>query len=104
MSLKAIEMQIAIPRTQEAGKIQEQFEQRSQLQVHQAENEVLSDVERKRSTVMSQERKEKAAFDSKQGRNGHTKEHGGKQNQKRKEENVQIYHHPYKGKAIDFSG
>ena len=31
MSLKAIELQVAIPRTQDAGKLQEQLQQKSQI-------------------------------------------------------------------------
>lgn len=51
MSWKSIEMQIALPRTQDAGKIQEQMEQRGKLvQESLAINQTTTE-ELKRTTV-----------------------------------------------------
>ena len=57
MSLKAIEMQIALPRTQDAGKIQEQLQQRSQVQLDHAAHEVQKQVEKNEHSVVKEERK-----------------------------------------------
>ncbi|MDV7763287.1 hypothetical protein SC499_01090 [Peribacillus simplex] len=62
MSLKAIEMQIAIPRTQDAGKIQEQNQQKNLIQQDHAAHQVQKDSERKQRTVVGEERKLPAHF------------------------------------------
>ncbi|AMM92482.1 hypothetical protein UP17_07915 [Peribacillus simplex] len=61
MSLKAIEMQFAIPRTQDAGKIQEQNQQKNLIQQDHAAHQVQKDSERKQRTVV-EERKLPAHF------------------------------------------
>ena len=57
MSLKAIEMQIALPRTQVAGKIQEQNQQKNLIQQEHAAHHVRNNQERKLKTVVSEEQK-----------------------------------------------
>lgn len=47
MSLKAIEMQVALPRTHDAGKLLEQMQQRGQLQ-HDLASESVKREEEKR--------------------------------------------------------
>ena len=55
MSLKAIEMQVALPRTLDAGKIQEQMQQRSQNMIHIANDAVQHESEKKRNSVIKNE-------------------------------------------------
>jgi hypothetical protein len=102
MSLKAIEMQIALPRTQDAGKIQEQIQQRGQhLQEHAAQS-VTKEDELKRKTVLKNEQKNEAQL-HKDGNGKDQQRHQSEQKMKKQEKLVQ-QHHPYKGKMIDYSG
>ncbi|MBM7692239.1 dsDNA-specific endonuclease/ATPase MutS2 [Peribacillus deserti] len=102
MSLKAIEMQIALPRTQEAGKIQEQLQQRGQLQNDLASLEMHKEDKRKTSTVTRKNQKEKLHLtDEIEGEKGTYLEID-------KEESLQTSEssapHPFKGNFVDFSG
>jgi hypothetical protein len=102
MSLKAIEMQVALPRTLDAGKIQEQLQQRGQHMMEHANEAVKKDVENKRTSVMKSEHSAEAKL----------LQDGKKQNHKNQkgnfgptpEEEKDKEHHPYKGTVIDYSG
>lgn len=99
MSWKAVEMQVGLPRTQDAGKIQEQLQQRGQfMQDMLASAQVQSD-EVKRKTVNELEQKKQVKNDK----------------QKQQEEEKQPHshlakthgntpEHPYLGKKIDING
>ncbi|CAH0213332.1 hypothetical protein SRABI96_02222 [Peribacillus sp. Bi96] len=67
MSLKAIEMQVALPRTSDAGEIQEQNQQKSLVQQNHAAHQVKKDLERKQKTVVGEEQKLPAHFYEKEG-------------------------------------
>jgi hypothetical protein len=102
MSLKAIEMQIALPRMQDASKLQEQIQQRGQLQNDVAANSVIKEVEQNRISVNKHEQKEKARLkDHERDGNGNQQ---GKKNRKNKESQPVKEVHPYKGNFFDFSG
>ncbi|UII57437.1 hypothetical protein LS684_08375 [Cytobacillus spongiae] len=103
MSLKAIEMQIALPRTQDAGKLQEQLQQRGQILQDQASDRVLKDDEKKRTTVMKHEQKEKAKFHEKEGSKGQDQSFSD-QTPNKKQKELEKQEHPYKGHSIDYSG
>jgi hypothetical protein len=103
MSLKAIEMQIALPRTQDAGKIQEQLQQRGQhLQEHAAQS-VTKEDELKRKTVVKNNQKQEARLNQDGGQPGHHQQKGRDDKKSKDDQDVQP-HHPYKGKVIDYSG
>jgi hypothetical protein len=103
MSLKAIEMQIALPRTHDAGKIQEQLQQRGQhLQEHAAQS-VTKEDDLKRKTVVKNHQKQEARLNQEDSHSGH-QEQNGRGNQKNKDDQTVQPHHPYKGKVIDYSG
>lgn len=106
MSLKVIEMQIALPRTQDAGKIQEQLQQRSQIQLDHAAQEVQKEVEKKEHSVVKEERKSPVQFHAEQG--NPDKGPFIKQTKKKKKEEKKTtsisQQHPYKGQSIDYSG
>lgn len=103
MSLKAIEMQIALPRTHDAGKIQEQLQQRGQhLQDHAAQR-VTKEDELKRKTVFKNEQKTKARLNKDDSSASH-QEQESKQNKQKKNPKLDHHDHPYKGKRIDYSG
>jgi hypothetical protein len=104
MSLKAIEMQIALPRTHDAGKIQEQIQQRGQhLQDHAAQR-VTKEDELKRTTVMKNNQKQEARLHQERGSSGQQDESRQQQKKQQKQEENSSQNHPYKGKVIDYSG
>lgn len=105
MSLKAIEMQIALPRTQDAGKIQEQIQQRSQIQHDYAAHEVQKEVDKMQHSVVKEEQKSFLKFNEKDGnRDSGTFEQQKKKNQDKKKNTSNSQIHPYKGNLIDYSG
>lgn len=105
MSLKSVEMQIALPRTIEAGKIQEQLQQRGQNMNDIGVQQTQKEEEKKRSTVIKQEQKGNVKLSQKQQENQQGT-NGQQENEEQKEEKEkkQKEYHPYKGTVIDFSG
>lgn len=102
MSLKAIEMQIALPRMQDASKLQEQLQQRGQQQNDFAANTFAKEVEKNRISVNKQEQKEQVRLkDHQRDKNDNQQ---GKRNRKNKESQPVKEVHPYKGNFFDFSG
>jgi len=102
MSLKSIEMQIALPRTQDAGKLQEQLQGRGQLQNDLAASSVQKEEELKRKTVTKQEQKDEVKWNQESDKNNHqSPDDQQTEGQKECKEKAQ---HPYKGKFIDVSG
>ncbi len=103
MSLKAIEMQVALPRTLDAGKIQEQMQQRGQNMINIANDAVQNESEKKRNSVIKNEQSAETKL-NKDAKNNMIKMDRNvnmdvfKQKKRKKE------HHPYKGTIIDYSG
>ncbi|WP_019242282.1 MULTISPECIES: hypothetical protein [Bacillus] len=109
MSLKAIEMQVALPRTQDAGKMQEQIQQRSQIAHDLAAHEMQKEVEKQEKSVMKYEQKDKLHLkedeESPYEGNSQGKDMNGNNHKENKqEEKIVKVVHPYKGNTIDFSG
>lgn len=102
MSLKAVELQIAIPRTHEASKIQEQLEQRASHDQSGLGLANQKELEQKRS---KSEMLEKSTHQGiRQQGDGSAKGKGQNPSSsfKKKQENDEKWH-PYKGKHIDLS-
>ncbi|MGN1386545.1 MAG: hypothetical protein ACI4XS_08085 [Bacillus sp. (in: firmicutes)] len=57
MSLKAIELQVALPRTHDAGKLQEQIQQKGKLTHDFSAREMQKEVEKQEKTVVKQKTK-----------------------------------------------
>ncbi|WP_409294353.1 hypothetical protein V1498_14210 [Peribacillus sp. SCS-26] len=99
MSLKAIEMQIALPRTLDAQKVQEQLQQRGQLQNAEATREIDKEARRRRSSVTRKNELEKTQADN-----------GGRQPEDLQPACCESSRedapapHPFKGAFVDFSG
>ncbi|MGX1264619.1 SLT domain-containing protein [Rossellomorea marisflavi] len=89
MTLKAIELQVALPRTFEAGKATEQAQQLGQAVNHAASLGMQKETYKQRHTVNRMKGKAPLARSGKDPRY---------EDGKREE------HHPFKGKAIDYSG
>ncbi|WPK11928.1 RNA polymerase subunit sigma [Lysinibacillus louembei] len=100
MSLKGVELQIAIPKTFDAGKIADQQHQNNILQQMHANEALKKEIERKQKTVNDTENLD-AVSDNKEGNNTANAE---QQNKKKKEEEKVKAHHPFKGNFIDYSG
>ncbi|QTM99437.1 hypothetical protein ERJ70_09050 [Sediminibacillus dalangtanensis] len=101
MSWKSVEMQVALPRVQDAAKMQEQLQQRGQQtqELLAAAQQNLEEVKRKqvnhsvhKADVHNKEKKEKQ-FNAKDS-----------QQKKKADEEKTDNNHPYLGRKIDFSG
>jgi hypothetical protein len=105
MSLKSIEMQVALPRTFEASKIHEELSHRGQGMNNQAAQEMKQDELKQRNTVLKQEQKDAAKLNHEGEHSNNQRDHKGKQ-PKSKQSNPQptAEKHPFKGNLIDFSG
>ncbi|ALC86006.1 hypothetical protein AM499_09315 [Bacillus sp. FJAT-22090] len=100
MSLKGVELQIAIPKTFDAGKVAEQLQQQSSVNQANAQAASERQLEKNRETVTKSENTAEAALeDSKQER----EEQERKRREKREIEMKEIKH-PFKGNFVDFSG
>lgn len=102
MSLKSVEMQIALPRTQDAGKMQNELNGRAQAMNAHAHIAVEKDDQLKRKTVT--ENHESARMKAK--KEGNDQNHpfaDGRKDQRDKGEKGNL-EHPYKGKFIDYKG
>ncbi len=102
MSLKAIEMQVALPRTYDAGKIQDQQDQRGQLMNNHALQATLQEELKKRTSVIKGEGKGNVSSN----REKDTESASLSQGQKKftQDEELALPDHPYKGSMIDYSG
>lgn len=99
MSLKGIELQIAIPKTFDAGKIAEQKQQQSQVNQDLANRLTEEQVIKNRETVLEAETSAKADADKKNREEQEEKE---KRRILKEEEERTV--HPYKGSFVDFTG
>jgi hypothetical protein len=105
MSLKSIEMQIALPRTFDASKLHDQLSQRGQHINDHATQEMKQEEIKLRSSVIKQERKDEAKLNQ-DGEN--SKDHREQKENKSKNNQEEIHQptekHPYKGNFVDYSG
>jgi len=102
MSLKAVEMQIALPRTQDAGKLQSEWNNRALLMNGQANVAVLKEADKKRKTVSENEEAYLAEWkDDESGRDRDLPPTQVKDIEHHSEDQVQ---HPFKGHHIDYLG
>ncbi|WML43727.1 hypothetical protein [Neobacillus sp. PS3-40] len=105
MSLKLIEMQIALPRTVDAAKLHEQLSHRGQLSNDHASMQMKQEEIKLRSSVIKQEQKDKANLHH-GGQNSEGENKQPEQRTKDSQNEVQQPgdKHPYKGNFLDFSG
>ncbi|OAB41362.1 hypothetical protein [Paenibacillus glacialis] len=102
--MKSVELQIAVPRTQEAGKIQNEFHQRSaQEQSLLMNQQIKESLEmRQRSSGVAETAK---SLIREEGKQQHSSESDG-QSASNQQEHSSEHHpaeHPYKGHHIDLS-
>lgn len=100
MSLKGVELQIAIPKTFDAGKIAEQHQQNVVQQQFNANEALKKETERKQLAVNNTEKINEINDEEKQ-EGDQQKSHHYNDEKKQSEPQVQ---HPFKGNLVDFSG
>ncbi|ARD49320.1 hypothetical protein SporoP37_14730 [Sporosarcina sp. P37] len=98
MSLKSIELQIAIPKTFEAGKIAEQKQQQSQLAQDSANMLTEKQALKSKETVLEADPYAKLDADDRQ-----PDDESDQRKEKQKKEQ-QRPKHPFKGSFVDCSG
>ncbi|KOY82703.1 RNA polymerase subunit sigma [Lysinibacillus macroides] len=100
MSLKGVELQIAIPKTFEAGKMADQAQQQVLAQQAHANEALKKEVERKQKIVNTSESMDEISEEEEAGGeyiNGIYKK-------KNKHKLKKQAKHPFKGNFVDFSG
>ncbi|TFB23186.1 hypothetical protein E3U55_05045 [Filobacillus milosensis] len=100
MSWKGVELQVALPRTQDAGQLQDQLNQRGQFsQDHFAQSQ-LKEADLKRKKVLETNEEEKITNEEDESKNEqiYSSKHQSQSPLEYKEQ------HPYLGKIIDYSG
>jgi hypothetical protein len=101
MGLKSIEMQVALPRTQELGRMQEQFNQRAVIDQHLKSEEEKKRAEEERKKTKEAQQKEKGLIasdeESRSSQQGETK----KSKKKTLESKQKQATHPFVGNNID---
>lgn len=102
MSLKGVELQIAIPKTFEAGKIADQAQQQVSAQQAHANEALKKEVERKQKIVNTSEGMDEISEDEDAG-GEYLKGIYKKKKNKRDQQEKQAKH-PFKGNFVDFSG
>lgn len=101
MSLKALELQIAIPKTFEAGKIADQQQQHVINQQINANEALKKEVARQQTIVNETEGLDALSEEEERGQNQQQQQHMKKQQQKQQQQKAQ---HPFKGNLFDYSG
>ena len=105
MGLKSIEMQIAIPRSQDACKMQEQLSRQAQQFQETLTDQQLRDEIVKRHKTNRQEKVLKREVDDREERSHYeTAEEKDKDREKQTHNLNEQIKHPYLGKQIDWSG
>ena len=99
MSLKGVELQIAIPKTFEAGKMVEQAQQQALAQQANANEALKKELERKQKIVNISEGIEQISEEEA----GVEYIHGTRKKKKNEQPKKQAQH-PFKGNFVDFSG
>ncbi|AYC29266.1 hypothetical protein [Paenisporosarcina cavernae] len=99
MSLKGVELQIAIPKTFDAGKMADQSNQSMLSNQASAANASSRQLEKNRASVVDSKESEKTGQFSE-----NSNQQFSDQNKKESNEENAKMEHPYKGNFFDFSG
>lgn len=102
MGFKSVELQIAIPRSQDAGKMQEQMMKQGQQFQETLTNNNLREALLKRKQVNEYDAVEKQTVKKEDAHHQLQDEHQGVGNEKSAE--LMEPDHPYLGNHVDFSG
>lgn len=97
--MKLIELQVALPRTQDIGKIQEQANQRSQLQQDVLAVATTREQELKRKQVNKNDKLDQLSLTNK-----HTTDQFPQSTKNEDTKEALKEQHPYKGNIVDYVG
>lgn len=103
MSLKALELQHAIPKTFDAGKLVDQHQQNVTQQQIDANEALKKEIRKKQLQVSDTEKTDKITDKKNQQQNRDDSSSEQKQHVKAEKE-AKNARHPFKGNFIDFSG
>ncbi|MBP2001091.1 hypothetical protein J2Z69_002134 [Paenibacillus shirakamiensis] len=106
MDFKAVELQIAVPRTSDASRMQQDHLQRHAHNQHTLEHQVVQDAaqERKRSSGIHESTQTSIKDGEHASSNNESRKHGPKLREEDKDKPADHpAEHPYKGLNIDFS-
>lgn len=103
VSWKAVEMQVALPRTQDVGRIQEQIQQRGQFMQDVISHAQLQAEQTQRQTVTHLNEGHKINNDEKEESEKNEKAKKRSNKRKRSDQKPTIQH-PYLGTKIDING
>jgi len=101
MSLKGVELQIAIPKTFEAGKMADQAQQQTLAQQAHANEALKKEIDRKQKIVNTSEGMDEISEDEEAG-GEYIK--GTRKKKKKGDQQEKQARHPFKGNFVDFSG
>lgn len=101
MSLKGVELQIAIPKTFEAGRMVDQAQQQALAQQANANEALKKELERKQKIVNTSEGMDEI---SEEEEAGVEYIHGTRKKKNNGEKPEKEAQHPFKGNFVDFSG
>lgn len=103
MSLKTVELQVAIPRTQDAGKMQEQLNKQGQQFQETLTEKQLKEEQLKRQQVNKYDDVEKRDVSDDEEQAQHQEREKKQKKQQKIENQAHKTNHPYIGNRIDFS-
>jgi len=104
LSWKSVELQVALPRTQDAGKLQEQLSRQNQRYQESLAANQLKQAEIKKQQVNDLKESNKAEI---KDEHREEKDEPSEHNQNQKNENQkskEALNHPFLGSKIDYSG
>ncbi|MET3682163.1 maltoporin [Alkalibacillus flavidus] len=104
MSWKAVELQVALPRTQDAGQLQDQLQQRAQIMQDVLSQEQLRELERRRKAVLEANEAVRASNEDDEESQNDGQQEQGQGQQSKQQAPKQSIPHPYLGGRVDFSG
>mgnify|MGYP003481643071 FL=1 len=102
MSLKGVELQIAIPKTFDAGKMADQHHQNNIQQQMHANEALKKQIERKQFLVNEMDKMD--VVDGEEERDDQDGQSPDQQHKKNKQQLEKKAQHPFKGNFFDFSG
>lgn len=103
MSLKGVELQIAIPKTFDAGKIADQQNQNVLNQQMHASEAAKREFERNKTVVLETDNLGEIREDDERQAGEHGSQERNKKNNEQTSEKAKVQH-PFKGNFFDFSG
>lgn len=104
MSWKAVELQVAIPRTQETGKIQDQMSRQNQHFQESLTMNQLKQDELKRKRANELEEPDPSVIHDEDGGQNESKKEDLKDRRKQSQDEQATIKHPYLGSKIDLNG